>query len=710
MEPDSFLCEIKPSRSFDLSTSFIHAESKVSIDMIYMNEEMMGIHRSVNDDGSRAVGSKDNDEDGNGRFETTPLLPLQIGCTLETSSSAIDNIDDGRKKRNRNGKTHQLFIRSPRSQIGNGGDTRANRDPPPRIITPNRHNKYSKMMTMMDHYKCSPSPATTATTKTPSTVGSTPSNSRRNHNYTSFSTFFSYSDNKDAESGETDEEGLEWRCNSDEEGSGSNVFRRDSIVSKLLREKLEQKENSHDEINKHRCKVPFHAFKLAILWSAGVCIWIFLFALSLSITGDQQSDDTVQGQSQWVIWDYIRYSSSIFWTVGGETYPGHDGSPISHQHRIITCLYMVGSLAIMGYASGNWGDSLIRAYDASLAKNSGHRNAFYAPNYSAVGSDRQHVYDRQRPAGHRHERRTNRRRHKSGGAPNYGSLPSPASKHNRYQWRDLSPLTFPDSSDDETEYRNLGKNDEKDDDTFVVFPRLHWLLVQSLVLTTLSAICVTTIRYCEQRHYVDRTRDGFDDGGHDEWDALPTLYYALSTATTVGVKNDFLPVSTDGKFFALLFVPLSVITSLHWIVLIAQSRIQNFQRIRYQTRKQEKEGWQDKILMDDSNRYDVVDPSRQIFFVGNTNHLKPSVDKGCLSSDDEDCYYIDNAAVERTPVSSASSSRGTESEESSLEKFYEQELQQMGLVDIETFRVLKRKYKIQERQKLKEQNGNKTSS
>ena len=103
--------------------------------------------------------------------------------------------------------------------------------------------------------------------------------------------------------------------------------------------------------------------------------------------------------------------------------------------------------------------------------------------------------------------------------------------------------------------------------------------------------------------------------------------------------------------------------------------------------------------MDDSNRYDLVDASRKIVFVGNANHLKPNIAKSAVSSDDEDYYGSDNAAVERTPVSSASSSRKTES---SLEKFYEQELQQMGLVDIETFRVLKRKHKIQERQKLKE--------
>ena len=216
----------------------------------------------------------------------------------------------------------------------------------------------------------------------------------------------------------------------------------------------------------------------------------------------------------------------------------------------------------------------------------------------------------------------------------------------------------------------------------------------------MSAICVTTVRYCEQKHYFDRTRDGLDDGGHDDWDALSTLYYALSTATTVGVQNAFDPVSADGKFFALLFVPLSVITSLHWIVFIAQSRIQNNQRIRYEIKKQEKEGWQDKFLMDDSNRYD---PSRKIVFVGNAQHHQPSADMEIVSSDDEDNYYIGNAAVDRTPVSSASSSRRKPAlEEFSLEKFYEQELQQMGLVDIETFRVLKRKYKIQERQKLKE--------
>ncbi|MGK3736308.1 MAG: hypothetical protein ACI90V_003150 [Bacillariaceae sp.] len=38
---------------------------------------------------------------------------------------------------------------------------------------------------------------------------------------------------------------------------------------------------------------------------------------------------------------------------------------------------------------------------------------------------------------------------------------------------------------------------------------------------------------------------------------------------------------------------------------------------------------------------------------------------------------------------------------SSIEDFYEVELQRMGLVDIETFRVLKRRYAMRQRQQQK---------
>ena len=67
--------------------------------------------------------------------------------------------------------------------------------------------------------------------------------------------------------------------------------------------------------------------------------------------------------------------------------------------------------------------------------------------------------------------------------------------------------------------------------------------------------------------------------------------------------------------------------------------------------------------------------------------------------DDDDNFDGDDDYVVRTPLSSISRKAGSVT---SLEKFYELELQRMGLVDIEIFQVLKRKHALQQRLKLKE--------
>ena len=668
----------------------------------------MSVYSSINDDKTR-VGSKGNVDGGNGGFDRSPLLPIQNDSNQGTRNSIVKNIDVGRGRKTRISKFHQLLVRSPRSQRCDGVNNKimsksgtnalvastSDRDPipPPLIATPVRQNRHSTMMTLMDRYSFSPPPSV-ASTKTPPTTGSTASNSWRTHSATSFSTFFSHSDNKYDGFDGIDEEGLGWRCDNDDEGSQSTIYKRDSLVSKLLRNGLEQKNSSHDELDNDGCKRESHTFKSALTWSAWVCGWICLFALSISIESDGQHKDSEYSEgrgSQWMNWDYIRYASSIFWTVGGDDYPGNDGYRISDQHQIITCVFMIGSMGFMGLALGNWGDAIIRTYAAALLKKDGAlRDEKNTQKYCSVARGRQ-IF----------------RQMTEGSVSNYGSLALSSSKHNQYQWHDLSPLNFSDSSDDETECRKLTKDDDDDDSSFVIFPRIHWLLAQTLVLTTLSAICITTIFYCEEKQLSDRTMRSTDknetivgseigfDTGQDEWDAISTLYYAVSTATTAGLKNASVPVSPEGKLWALLFVPLSVITSLHWMVYIAQSRIQKSQRLRYEVKRRELEGVEHKVLIDERHRFDA-DPSRKIVFVDNAKQ-KLSGENGILSDDEDDRYKDDGA---RTPVSSIS--RDTESE-SSLGKYYEIELQRMGLVNVETFRVLKRKYELQERKKLKEE-------
>jgi hypothetical protein len=98
-----------------------------------------------------------------------------------------------------------------------------------------------------------------------------------------------------------------------------------------------------------------------------------------------------------------------------------------------------------------------------------------------------------------------------------------------------------------------------------MFPGLSWLLVQSLFLTALSIFCVFGIQYYEQ-----------DDNAED-WTAVSTIYFAISTATTVGY-GDVVPVTQKGRMLAILFFPLAVGTSLHWVTWVAQRGIQRIQQ------------------------------------------------------------------------------------------------------------------------------------
>jgi hypothetical protein len=108
-------------------------------------------------------------------------------------------------------------------------------------------------------------------------------------------------------------------------------------------------------------------------------------------------------------------------------------------------------------------------------------------------------------------------------------------------------------------------HDQGHDHDFLIFPGLPWLLVQSLFLTALSIFCVVAIQYYEQEE------------DSDEWTAISTIYFAVSTATTVGY-GDVVPQKRQGKMLCVLFLPLAVGTSMHWLVWVAQRGIQRIQR------------------------------------------------------------------------------------------------------------------------------------
>jgi hypothetical protein len=704
----------------------------------------MSVSRSVNEDSTR-VGTRRVIGNGNRIFDQRRFHPIHSKDISGTSNNIVKNIDIDRRRNN--SKLHRLLVRSPRSPKCDGGDNnsitsngsktivtsisdRSLPPPiPPPITTPKKQTRYSMVKTMMDHYSYSPSPTSVATTVTSSsTTGSTTSKSKRTHSATSFSTFFSHSDNEDIGFDSIHEEGIGWRVDSDDEGSQTTMSIRAPLISKLLRNEMERRDGRNDEWKSAEYNMSSYMCKFACFWSIGACMWILFFALSMSINSESHHEDSEYGKEreiQWMKLDRIRYASSIFWTVGGDDYPGKDDPRINSYHRIVTCIFMTGSLGFMGLTLGQWGDAIIRTYDAAVFKNGEDaKNNLHAQKCYAIERGNQSYHRRhQKPVSYYQERRRfYRPQHRTvteGNDSYYGSLPLVPSKHKRTQWHDLSPLKFPDSSDDETDCGNRIKDDNDDGNYFVLFPRIHWLLMQSLVLTTLSAICVAAIRYCEQNQHPLRTMGGtdkyetpigsevsFDGKGEDGWDFVSTLYYAVSTASTSGMKNAIEPVSAHGKFFALLFVPLSVITSLHWMVYIAQNRIlKSQQQVHFKLKKRMMEGREGTILEEEHHRFNANSSSREIVFVADGQRNLSGQNDVANNEDDDDDNDNDDGDddyVVRTPVSSICRKAGSVS---SLEKFYELELQRMGLVDIETFRVLKRKYALQQRLKLKETDG-----
>jgi len=708
----------------------------------------MSVSRSVNDDNTRVgIGIE------NHIFDQKRFHPIQNKDIPGTSNNIVNTIDIDRRRNNSNSKLHRLLVRSPRSPNCDGGDNNSITSngskaavtstsdksfpppipPPPPYTTPKKQTRYSMMKTMMDHSSCSPSPASVATTVTSSssssTTGSTISKSKRMHSATSFSTFFSRSNSEYIGFDSIHEEGIRWRSDSDDEGSQTTMSIRAPLIAKLLQNEMEQSDGRNDEWSSAEYNTSSHMCKFACSWSIRASMWILLFSLLMSINSESRHEDSEyygeEREIQWMKWDLIRYASSIFWTVGGMDYPGKYGPRISSYHRIVTCIFMTGSLGFMGLALGQWGDAIIRTYDVAVFKNGiDAKKHFYAKECYAIERGNQSYHRRRhKPVSYDQERRRYYQpRHRTvteGNDSYYGSLPLVPSKHKRTQWHDLSPLKFPDSSDDETDCGNRIKDDT--DDIFLLFPRLHWLLVQSLVLTTLSVICVTVIRYCEQNQHSLRTMGGadkyettigsevsFDGKGEDEWDFVSTLYYAVSTASTSGMKNAVEPVSANGNFFALVFVPLSVITSLHWMVYIAQNRIQKSQqKARYELKMRMMEGRGRKILDEEHHHgLNAKSSSRQIVFVADgqrnlhgQNGVANDEDDDDDGDDDDDNFDGDDDYVVRTPLSSISRKAGSVT---SLEKFYELELQRMGLVDIEIFQVLKRKHALQQRLKLKE--------
>ena len=142
------------------------------------------------------------------------------------------------------------------------------------------------------------------------------------------------------------------------------------------------------------------------------------------------------------------------------------------------------------------------------------------------------------------------------------------------------------------------------------------------------------------------------------------------------------------------------------MVYIAQNRIQKSQqKARYELKMRMMEGRGRKILDEEHHHgLNAKSSSRQIVFVadGQRNlHGQNGVanDEDDDGDDEDDNFDGDDDYVVRTPHSSISRKAGSVT---SLEKFYELELQRMGLVDIEIFQVLKRKHALQQRLKLKE--------
>jgi len=495
----------------------------------------------------------------------------------------------------------------------------------------------------------------------------------------SSASFFSYSDDDDDDDDDYYYEEGKSNGNTDhndnmfddeDEESHHTLSVRSPLISKLLRDELKRRDNEVDNQDRDRydddddddherynfgysSSTSLHIWKFTLYWSVGAFIWTLVFSMSININKyneDVDDNDDLELDAR------FRYhaSLSIIWT------------------RILKCLFMICTSGFIGSALCQWGNAVIEAYNTATSSYSTNDDVAYSHD------------DRSRTG---------------------------------------------DTSMDEETGKAYHNNDNgkvvEDGDSFVLFPYLSWLLIQSLFLTVVSIICVNTIRYHEQRQssqqrifynndveatvaaaattpassigYNNNNDHDYDEGNDENF--VSTLYYAVLTATTTGLDNDVI-ISSKGKVMALLFIPLSVTTTLHWIMYIAHMYIQRTQRRKYKQQKQRRQQQECK--------QDAVANKHHYF--GTTNIIKAissssSSNEIVVVTDTNHRYRRQNRVVKDDEVVMAPLAEINNPREngslSSIEDFYEVELQRMGLVDIETFRVLKRRYAMRQRQQQK---------
>ena len=688
----------------------------------------MSLYFSANDDGISVDTSKGV---GNGKSRSR-IRKNQENDYLRTMKDSTKTFGKHKRKDDTSNKLHRLSLRSPRSllhdeldnfHVKSNGCMDVLASPSDRgcqfpATTPKKNYPCEIIPAMEHNYSMKPSTISVVTVETPSTVassfgtGSIASSSKMTNSSKNFSTFFSHSGNVDFEIDNIYEKEKDWRADSDEE-SQSIMSMRASLIAKLFRDEMQLWDGTYDKQDDTECNMSSDLCKSACSWSMWICMWILFFAVLMSFSSEipnGDSDHNEVGEIRWIQWDRIRYASSIFWTVGGVDYPGRYGHQINNYHRIVTCVFMAGSLGFTGFALGHWGDALIRTYDATFFQSGDGvwSNDFEQKDNVIQRNCKRARHRRQESVSDDQERRKHQRRYQADNKETnsyYGSIPSSSLKHRSHQFNVRDRFNITDYSDDETDCTNCMRNVDGEN-CFTLFPNIHWLFLQALILTTLSMLCVTFIRRCEQREQLLQVTGnmnsdviatakeiGFDNLNH-KWSLVSTFYYALSTATTSGLRNASEPVSVDGKLFALLFEPLSVITSLHWMVFIAQIRIQKSQREWYEMKKRTRNEGQH--FDEDSNRFDM-NAKREIALVTDTSYntigQNGVVNDGFENDEDDSVRDLKG----RQPVSPASKETALMP---SLDTFYELELQRMGLVDIETFRVLKRNYALEQRRKL----------
>jgi hypothetical protein len=270
--------------------------------------------------------------------------------------------------------------------------------------------------------------------------------------------------------------------------------------------------------------------------------------------------------------------------------------PNSNQERLIICGFVLLSLGFWALALGQWGNAMIEAHNAaSMAQIHAQERA-----RRLEEQRRYHKEQRQRRLRHQSQRQ--------GHCPSGITLALIESERelnaqtstfqHKYQRHHHLDGKSQEVGDDEQNMSDAAIND--DGNEFQMFPGLPWLLVQSILCTALTVFWVVGIQYYEQRgpdlvdpstqeviinHIAVKsgrpaaevaaklTTTAYDNA----WDAVSTIYYAMTTAYTLGL-GDVTPVTRDGKILALFFIPLAVTTALHWVVWMAQACIERTQR------------------------------------------------------------------------------------------------------------------------------------